>query len=54
MQKPSGVTEDPDNHSPAWQLGQIVQGLVLGVALYLAVCQLVLETGSRIFRYQGF
>ena len=36
-------------------IGAIVQGLLLGALLWLAVISLImLETGARLFRYQGF
>jgi hypothetical protein len=39
----------------AYRLGEIVQGLVYGSALTLAVCKLVtLANDTQIFRYQGF
>ncbi len=35
--------------------GAVVQGLVLGVLLYLAVAMLWVQAGDgRIFQYQGF
>ncbi len=39
----------------AYRLGEVVQGLVYGSALTLAVCKLVtLANDTQIFRYQGF
>ena len=36
-------------------LGIAVQALCLGTLLFLAVCKMVsLESGARVFRYQGF
>lgn len=36
-------------------LGRVVQGLVLGVALFFALLKLLIAaTGGAIFRYQGF
>ena len=36
-------------------LGKLVQGLVLGVALFLAIAQLIaLAGGTGVFRYEGF
>jgi hypothetical protein len=35
--------------------GQIVQGLGLGVLLFSAIVTMVqIESGARVFRYQGF
>ncbi len=39
----------------AYRLGELVQGLVYGSALTLAVCKLAtLANDTQIFRYQGF
>lgn len=39
----------------AYGFGVSLQGLVLGVLLFLALCELVATaTGVRLFRYQGF
>ena len=36
-------------------LGRIVQGLVLGLLLFLAVTQLIaMAGGTGVFRYEGF
>lgn len=41
--------------SRAWMAGVLVQGVVLGTLLALALCKVpALATGARIFRYQGF
>ena len=35
--------------------GQVAQGLVLGVLLFSAIVMMVqIESGARVFRYQGF
>lgn len=40
---------------PAWLVGVLVQGLVLGTLLALALSKIpALANGARIFRYQGF
>ena len=39
----------------AWALGVLLQGIVLGSLLVVALLNLsALTTGARIFRYQGF
>jgi hypothetical protein len=39
----------------AWALGAILQGIVLGVLLVMAIVQLLqVNTGAHLFRYQGF
>lgn len=35
-------------------IGRCVQGLVMGLLLYLALSRLVVATGEQLFRYQGF
>lgn len=36
-------------------LGICIQAIVLGILLYFAIGKLIaLETGARVFRYQGF
>ncbi len=44
------------NHSRALRIaGAVIQGLVLGALLALALTELVLlDSGATIFRYQGF
>lgn len=38
-----------------WRAGQIAQGLVLGVLLFIAVLGLIALSGSvTVFRYQGY
>lgn len=38
-----------------WLLGAVLQGLVMGGFLWLAVVTLLaLQSGDRLFRYQGF
>lgn len=45
----------PDDPSPARRLGTWVQGLVMGVLLYVAIWALiVLQMGGRVFRYENF
>ncbi|HLN24339.1 MAG TPA: hypothetical protein VK558_10175 [Patescibacteria group bacterium] len=35
--------------------GQVVQGLALGTLLFSAIVMMVqIESGARVFRYQGF
>ena len=35
--------------------GQIVQGIALGALLFSAIAMMVqIESGARVFRYQGF
>jgi len=39
----------------ARRAGQIIQGLILGLLLLTALDMLVqIESGARVFRYQGF
>jgi hypothetical protein len=39
----------------AYAFGVSLQGVILGVLLFLALCDLVsISAGARIFRYQGF
>ena len=39
----------------ASRAGQIIQGLILGLLLLTALDMLVqIESGARVFRYQGF
>jgi len=39
----------------AWKIGQVVQGLGLGALLLAALLMMVqIESGARVFRYQGF
>jgi hypothetical protein len=39
----------------AFRLGQIAQGLGLGLLLFAALTMMVqIESGARVFRYQGF
>jgi hypothetical protein len=39
----------------AWRLGAVLQGIVLGVLLVMAIAQLLqVNTGAHLFRYQGF
>lgn len=39
----------------AWSLGAIIQGLIMGGALTVALLKLMeFTTGAQIFRYQGF
>ncbi|MCB1749633.1 MAG: hypothetical protein KDK06_20845 [Gammaproteobacteria bacterium] len=47
--------ETSAEHGRARRIGAVVQGLVLGVLLAVALVQLaVMSTGAAIFRYQGF
>lgn len=39
----------------SWRVGQIAQGLVLGVLLFVAILGLVALSGNvTVFRYQGY
>lgn len=45
----------PSNKGRAWRVGATVQGVVLGILLFVALVQLFsLAAGAQIFRYQGF
>jgi len=38
-----------------WAIGAIIQGLLLGIGVFLAILQLVIASGgATAFRYQGF
>lgn len=41
--------------SRAWKAGAVLQGIVLGILLFLALAQLLMiDRGAQVFRYQGF
>jgi hypothetical protein len=46
----------PDNHLiTPWRIGQVLQGIVMGVLLVFSALQLIALRGSvTIFQYQGF
>ena len=54
------MTDDPGNEESlqnraAFRLGVYVQGLVLGILLFIALCELFAAVGGiRVFRYQAF
>ncbi len=49
------TTANPRITSFAHQLGAIVQGIVLGVLLAIALVQLaVMSSAAQVFRYQGY
>jgi hypothetical protein len=38
-----------------WRAGQLAQGLALGVILFSAIVMILqIDSGARVFRYQGF
>jgi hypothetical protein len=44
-----------NTHKAARRIGALVQGLGLGLLLFIAVCGLVQASGvGQVFRYQGF
>ncbi len=46
---------EPKRRSTAKQLGAVLQGLVLGALLTLALWELALmESGASVFQYQGY
>jgi hypothetical protein len=37
------------------RLGQVIQGIILGIALLSALVMMMqIESGARVFKYQGF
>lgn len=45
----------PDNRRKLQATGAVIQGILLGILLTGAFCQLlVLSTNAHVFRYQGF
>lgn len=51
----SSAAPSPAEPTSAFLLGARVQGLLLGVPLFLALLRLMaMAEGTRLFRYQGF
>jgi hypothetical protein len=49
------TNETKGSSRAAWRLGQIAQGLVMGVLLFFVLLALVSAAGNvTIFQYQGF